>query len=150
MAKENLIKEKQKLKNKKKKIIRSENEIVETIYFNRILLIHFCFCSLSFFQGVLMVQDQYRAVMQYTHVKEALGKDKIATDWYCAKVSRRRKNNNNLSVMFLYNGVVFFFSFFASSVVSLISNDVKIASNVMHPAKKVRKAEKEAMKLATY
>lgn len=44
-----------------------------------------------------MVQDQYRAVMQYSGAyravmqygvsKESMGKEKIVTDWYCAKVS---------------------------------------------------------------
>lgn len=34
-----------------------------------------------------MIQDQYRAIMQYSVSKESLGQDKIQTDWYCAKVS---------------------------------------------------------------
>lgn len=34
-----------------------------------------------------MVQDQYRSVMQYSVSREPLGKEKVATDWYCAKVN---------------------------------------------------------------
>ncbi|XP_037024190.1 RNA-binding protein 5-like isoform X3 [Bradysia coprophila] len=47
-------------------------------------------------QGVLMVQDQYRSVMQYSVSREPLGKEKVATDWYCAKCGvfnfKRREN----------------------------------------------------------
>lgn len=42
-----------------------------------------------------MVQDQYRSVMQYSVSREPLGKEKIATDWYCAKVMTRSGNNSN-------------------------------------------------------
>lgn len=50
-----------------------------------------------------MVQDQYRAVMQYSGAyravmqygatKESMGKEKIVTDWYCAKVSRYQRSH---------------------------------------------------------
>ncbi|KAJ6648831.1 RNA-binding protein 5 [Pseudolycoriella hygida] len=47
-------------------------------------------------QGVLMVQDQYRSVMQYSVSREPLGKEKVVTDWYCAKCGvfnfKRREN----------------------------------------------------------
>ncbi|XP_031618971.1 RNA-binding protein 5-like [Contarinia nasturtii] len=47
-------------------------------------------------QGVLMIQDQYRAIMQYSVSKESSGHDKILTDWYCAKCGvfnfKRRDN----------------------------------------------------------
>lgn len=33
-----------------------------------------------------MLQDQYRAIMQYSVAKEGYNKEKIPTDWYCAKV----------------------------------------------------------------
>lgn len=40
-----------------------------------------------------MVQDQYRSVMQYSVSREPLGKEKVATDWYCAKVFIYEQNN---------------------------------------------------------
>ncbi|GAB0094536.1 RNA-binding protein 5-A [Sergentomyia squamirostris] len=48
-------------------------------------------------QGVLMLQDQYRAVMQYSITKEppCVTKDKL-TDWYCAKcgvLNFKRRDN---------------------------------------------------------
>lgn len=42
---------------------------------------------LFLWQGVLMIQDQYRAIMQYSVSKESSGHEKILTDWYCAKVN---------------------------------------------------------------
>ncbi|CAD7086141.1 unnamed protein product [Hermetia illucens] len=47
-------------------------------------------------QGNLMLQDHYRAVMQYSHSKEPLAKERILSDWYCAKCGvfnfKRREN----------------------------------------------------------
>uniref|UniRef100_T1GDM4 RRM domain-containing protein n=1 Tax=Megaselia scalaris TaxID=36166 RepID=T1GDM4_MEGSC len=38
-------------------------------------------------QGVLLLHDQNRAVMHYSHAKEPLtSKERTLTDWYCAKV----------------------------------------------------------------
>ncbi|XP_055685562.1 RNA-binding protein 5-like isoform X2 [Lutzomyia longipalpis] len=49
-------------------------------------------------QGILMLQDQYRAVMQYSITKEppCVTKDKYVTDWYCAKcgvLNFKRRDN---------------------------------------------------------
>ncbi|XP_059619269.1 RNA-binding protein 5 [Phlebotomus argentipes] len=49
-------------------------------------------------QGILMLQDQYRAIMQYSITKEppSVTKDKYVTDWYCAKcgvLNFKRRDN---------------------------------------------------------
>jgi hypothetical protein len=37
-----------------------------------------------FLQGVLVLQDQYRATIQYSFTKDSDGQwDKMPTDWYC-------------------------------------------------------------------
>ncbi|CAG9798585.1 unnamed protein product [Chironomus riparius] len=48
-------------------------------------------------QGVLLLQDQHRAIIQYSFMKENDGQyDKIQTDWYCGKCGvfnfKRREN----------------------------------------------------------
>lgn len=51
-----------------------------------------------------MLQDQYRAIMQYSIPKEGHGSDrppgtgKASQDWYCVKVSS--KKNVNLIIAF--------------------------------------------------
>lgn len=40
-----------------------------------------------------MIQDQYRAIMQYSVSKESSGRDRILTDWYCAKVRMMKLPN---------------------------------------------------------
>lgn len=63
-----------------------------------IWLIQLCFLSFLFlWQGVLMIQDQYRAIMQYSVSKETTTHDKVLTDWYCAKVSQMKLITYDLS-----------------------------------------------------
>lgn len=41
-------------------------------------------CGSIFIQGVLILQDQYRALIQYSFTKDSDGQyDKMPTDWYC-------------------------------------------------------------------
>lgn len=41
-------------------------------------------CGSVLIQGVLILQDQYRALLQYSFSKESDGQyDKLPTDWYC-------------------------------------------------------------------
>lgn len=89
-----------------------------------------------------MVQDQYRAVMQYTHVKEALGKEKIVTDWYCAKVYIPFFLR---LILVCENKTVCDFS-----VASSILNAERIALNATHRVKKAKKEVKAATKSATF
>lgn len=44
-----------------------------------------------------MIQDQYRAIMQYSVSKETTIHDKVLTDWYCAKVSQMKLITYDLS-----------------------------------------------------
>lgn len=81
-----------------------------------------------------MVNDQYRAVMQYSSSKEPQFKEKIATDWYCAKVYQL--------ISLLETG----HDHFNFSVAYLILKDVKIVLNAMHLVKKARKVAKAVMK----
>lgn len=42
------------------------------------------FMPFCFIQGVLILQDQYRALIQYSFSKDSDGQyDKMPTDWYC-------------------------------------------------------------------
>lgn len=50
-----------------------------------------CLCIFLLFQGVLMLQDQYRAIMQYSIPKDMGATEKPPTfkasaDWFCIKV----------------------------------------------------------------
>lgn len=117
-----------------------------------ILLILVVFFWFSFFydQGVLMIQDQYRAIMQYSVSKESSNHEKVLTDWYCAKVSQfilfnlffpinQPKDLLKLNIIYRFHSVVF-----------SISNGATTASNVMHRVRRVKKVERAAMKSATY
>lgn len=43
------------------------------------------------FQGILMLQDQYRAVMQYSIPKDGDKQPaKNAQDWHCIKVTEKK------------------------------------------------------------
>lgn len=95
-----------------------------------------------FLQGVLMFQDQYRAIMQYSVSKESLSKDKIVTDWYCAKVSLE-------SVPYFMKNIDLFHFLLPSAAYSILS-DAKIASNAVHPVKKAKRVVKAVTKLAVF
>lgn len=49
------------------------------------LIVAFVFSSFSA-QGVLMVHDQFRSVMQYSNIRDGSGRDRISNDWFCVKV----------------------------------------------------------------
>lgn len=38
-------------------------------------------------QGVLMVHDEFRSVMQYSNIRDGSGRDRVSNDWFCVKVS---------------------------------------------------------------
>ena len=64
---------------------------------SRIFLIYFFSVLVFYLKGVLLLQDQHRAIIQYSFMKENDGQyDKIQTDWYCGKCGvfnfKRREN----------------------------------------------------------
>lgn len=48
--------------------------------------INYAFSFFSFLKNVLILQNQYRALLQYSFVKDASKDMPIASDWYCGKV----------------------------------------------------------------
>lgn len=107
---------------------------------------------LFLWQGVLMIQDQYRAIMQYSVSKESSGHEKILTDWYCAKVNGENAFQfiEKTSFQFVKMHLKQIYFSLICSVVFSTSNVVTTASNAMHRVKKARKAEKEVMRSAIY
>lgn len=88
-----------------------------------------------------MIQDQYRAIMQYSVSKESTGRDRVVTDWYCAKVGNlnmRKRESIQPTNLFLFYSVEF-----------STSNVVITALNATHLVRKAKKVAKEVMKSAT-
>lgn len=59
--------------------------------------LHFFVSSIQFLQGVLMLQDQYRATIQYSRISSDSSRDKqLPSDWFCGKCGvfnfKRRDN----------------------------------------------------------
>lgn len=89
-----------------------------------------------------MLQDQYRALMQYSipkdcHVDKPPAKN--TQDWHCVKV--------NLLIKFYYSSNGTLMLSVRYSVEHIISRDAKHVSSVLLPEQRAKKVERVAMKL---